>query len=515
MPVGTSFRRDARHAVTTLATDGTTMTERPTGSAAARSHLDRHGAAVLREFAELVAIPNESRDLDGVRANAAWIVDALTRRGVDARTHERDGVAPLVVGHLPAQVDDPVARIGLYVHYDGQPVDPVGAWTFPPFAPTLTTGPLEDGGEARPFPDDGEDLDPEWRLYARGTGDDRAPVAALLAAVDALTAGGIPRTVDVVLAFEGEEEIGSPHLDDHLRDLSDELAADLWIVCDGPVHHSRAPQVVFGVRGFCGFDLTVYGPSHDLHSGHYGNWIPNPALRLAHLLASMRTPDGTVTIADFEDDTAPVTDAEAAAVDALPDDEAALLHDLRVARPERDERLVTSLLRPSLNVRGLACGGVGDNARNVLPATATASVDIRLAAGDDPTVMLDRVRRHLVAQGAHVVEEEPDATTRRTHDLVVRLDAEVGYPGVRTPMDLPIARRVVDAVTTAHGAAPVLVPTFGGSVPMHGLATVLDAPLVIVPIANHDDNQHAPDENLRVGNLLDGTVTMAALLTMA
>lgn len=147
-----------------------------------------------------------------------------------------------------------------------------------------------------------------------------------------------------------------------------------------------------------------------------------------------------------------------------------------------------------------------------MPATATASIDIRLAPGDDAATMLDRVEAHLRDQGARVVHDWPDAATRRAHPLVVHVEREEGYPGLRTPVDHPMAAMVLDAVRRAHGE-PVVLPTFGGSVPMHPLATHTGAPLVILPIANHDDNQHAPDENLRVGNLLDGVVTLAALLT--
>lgn len=497
-------------------TDVTGVTVPPSDPAvrAARQHVDANAPAIVRTFAELCAIPNCSRDLEGVTRNAEWIRDRLAERGVDVRLVERDGVAPLVVGHLAGTGDGPRRRVGLYVHYDGQPVEPLDAWTFPPFEPTLTDADLVRGGRRIPLPEDGEDVGREWRLYARGTGDDRAPVVALLAALDALTDADVDRTVDLVLAFEGEEEAGSDHLDDYLRELGDELAADCWIVCDGPVHHSRRPQVVFGVRGFAEVELTVYGPSHDLHSGHYGNWVVNPALALAHLLASMRTPDGEVAIAGFTDDSRPVTDADREAIASLPDDDEQLAASLAVGRTESSPtRLAERLMTPSLNVRGLLAGNVGDDARNVVPAVAHASIDIRLAPGDDPDTMIGRVRDHLVAQGAHVVEDEPDEDTRRTHPLVVRLQGTPGYPGVRTPLDDAVARDVVAAVARAHGEEPIVVPTFGGSVPMHGFATVLGAPLVIVPIANHDDNQHAPDENLRIGNLLDGVVTFAALLT--
>ena len=200
-----------------------------------------HAAEVLREFAGLVALDNVTGDVPALRRNADEIVERLRARGVEAESVGPDGVAPLVIGRVPGRPGAP--RLGLYAHYDGQPVTPAD-WTTPPFEPTLV-GP--DGGTV-PLPAPGAPVDDEWRLRARAAADDKAPIAALLAALDAL--GGTEREVELVLCFEGEEESGSAHLGELLLGYADRLAAGAWLICDGPVRQGNAPQVVLGVRGF-------------------------------------------------------------------------------------------------------------------------------------------------------------------------------------------------------------------------------------------------------------------------
>jgi acetylornithine deacetylase/succinyl-diaminopimelate desuccinylase-like protein len=232
---------------------------------AARAWHSRHGARLLAEFAELLAIPNVAAQPAGLRSNAELIRSRLAARGAQTRLVERPGVPPAVLGTL--NVPGAKRTLGLYLHYDGQPVEPAD-WTFPPFEPTLTTGALFDGGRSRPLPAADEKIDPEWRIYARSSGDDRAPVAALTGALDALETAGIARTANLVFFFEGEEEIGSPHLGELMEDAAETLATvDLWLICDGPLHTTRRPQLVFGVRGYTELEITVYGANRYLHSG--------------------------------------------------------------------------------------------------------------------------------------------------------------------------------------------------------------------------------------------------------
>ncbi len=478
---------------------------------AARAWREEHGARILRDYAELLAIPNVTLDRSGIRRNAERIRALFAERGASMELLELKGANPVIFGTLAA----PGARrtLGIYVHYDGQPVDP-SRWTYPPFEPTLCTRALEDGGEPRPLPADGEALDPEWRIYARGAGDDKAPIPALLAALDALAAAGIERTSNLVFFFEGEEEAGSMNLGRFFDAHKDRLAVDLWLICDGPVHQSRRPQLVFGVRGITSLEITVYGAARNLHSGHYGNWAPNPGMMLSRLLASMRDEAGNVLIEGFYDTVAPIGAAERAALAAIPDVDAALKAELGLARTEGEGRLEERLLLPSLNVRGLASGNVGAAARNVIPNRATAALDVRLVLGNEPGAMLELVERHVAAQGYHVVRDEPDLATRREHDRIARIVRGGGYVAARTPMDHPLVEPLTAAAESASGEPVVLMPSLGGSLPLYLFQEKLGRPLVIVPIANHDNNQHAPDENLRIANLEYGIDLMAAILTM-
>ncbi len=477
--------------------------------AAASTHKSDRGWQVLRDFAALLEIPNVTGSVHDLRRNAEELVRRFEARGASMEIVELPDASPVVIGELCSP--NPTATLGVYVHYDGQPVDPTN-WTTAPFSPVLTSGPWHQGGEVIEFPKPGDRIDPEWRIYARGASDDKTPFAALTAAIDAL--GEVERTVDLVFLFEGEEESGSPNLGRYMEHLASPLDADAWLLCDGPVHQTRAPQVAFGVRGYSGFELTFYGPARELHSGHYGNWVPNPAFELASFLAGCKDDAGMVTIEGFYDDTWPISDADRAAIDALPPVEDRLRDELGFGGPEvEDGSYAERLMLPTFNVRGLEAAAVGENARNVIPAEATASVDIRLAAGDDPDTMLDRVAARLEAEGYMILDREPTSEERRATRRIAKMDRGSGYRAARIPMSSPLATTLLDVCERASGENVVALPTFGGSIPLYLFKDILKAPVALLPIANHDNNQHAPDENVRIANLWYGIDMWATLLT--
>lgn len=467
---------------------------------------EEHGWEILTGFAELLRLPNVTGSVDDLDRNARELVRRFVARGTSMEVVTLDGASPVVIGEL--RTDTPTATVGVYVHYDGQPVD-ADNWTHPPFSATLCAG-----SDVIDYPGPADAIDPEWRIYARGASDDKTPFAALYAALDALAAADVERTVDLVFLFEGEEESGSPNLDRYMTEFAPRLSADVWLLCDGPVHQSRRPQVAFGARGYSGFDLTFYGPERELHSGHYGNWVPNPALELARFLATCKDETGLVTIDGFYDDTRPLSDADRAAISALPPIGDRLQAELGFAGPEVEEGTYPDrLMLPSFNVRGLRAAGVGPEARNVIPSRATASVDMRLAAGDDPEIMVDRVIAHLERAGYHVLDREPTPEERREFRHLARLVLTPGYRAVRTPTDSAQARTLLDVCARASGEDVVALPTFGGSIPLYLFEDILDAPVAVLPIANHDNNQHAPDENVRIANLWYGMDLWATLLT--
>jgi acetylornithine deacetylase/succinyl-diaminopimelate desuccinylase-like protein len=292
------------------------------------------------------------------------------------------------------------------------------------------------------------------------------------------------------------------------------LKADVWLICDGPVDQTRQQQVYFGARGVTGFELTVYGPRRELHSGHYGNWAPNPALMLAKLLASMKDDDGRVLVKGFYDGVEPLSDTERRAFTEAPDNDALLKRELGLGWSEgAGKKLIELINLPSLNIRGFSSSSVGATARNVVPSTATASLDIRLVKGVDHRAAVGRVVEHIRAQGYQVVENDPDDATRLKYPKIAKIVRQGGYNASKTSMDLPISQAVVVAVASARGRV-IRMPTLGGSVPLYIFTDNLKTPCIGIPIANHDNNQHSANENIRLQNLWDGIETMAALLTM-
>jgi acetylornithine deacetylase/succinyl-diaminopimelate desuccinylase-like protein len=482
---------------------------------AVRRHVDARQHEIIRELTTFLAIPNVARDRVGIRRNADTLVAMLARRGLAPRLLEVGDAPPAVYGEWI--VPGATRTLVFYAHYDGQPTDSL-RWTGThPWRPAWRTGALDAGGRLVDAPAPGTRVDPDWRLYARSASDDKAGVVAILSALDAIRAAGQRPTSNIKLFFEGEEEAGSPHLAELLGAHRALLGgADAWIMVDGPVHQSGRKQVVFGVRGDVNVDLTVYGPTRPLHSGHYGNWAPNPGMRLGRLLASMVDSTGRVTVAGWYDDVEPLGEAERRALAEAPRVDSALAVALGLARPDGGGRSLVELINaPSLNVNGMASAGVGAQSANVIPTSATAALDLRLVKGVHVARQVERLAAHVRRQGYLVVDREPTIEERRAHPLVAQLTVRPGgYDAERTSMELPVSRAVVAAVASTVREPVVRMPTLGGSLPLVIFRDVLGATTLTVPLANPDNNQHAENENLRIGNLWDGIETMAAIMTM-
>jgi acetylornithine deacetylase/succinyl-diaminopimelate desuccinylase-like protein len=476
-----------------------------------RQYRHKHEVEIINEFVELLAIPNVASDTPNIRRNAAKLIEIMKRRGIDARLLEGNG-PPAVLGEL--KTTGVTTTVGIYAHYDGQPVD-ASKWASEPFKPTLRDKPLEAGGREIPFPKSGESFNPEWRLYARSASDDKAPIIAILAALDALKASNRGPTVNLKFLFDGEEEAGSTHLGDIVNRNASMLSADVWLCADGPIHQTRKQLLYFGVRGVVSLNVTVYGADRALHSGHYGNWSPNPAMRLAKLLASMKDDSGRVLIEGFYDDVEPLGPEEKKALLEMPAVDQELMREYALASTEGAGRSLAELINePSLNIDGLRSEYVGAEARTIIPSEATAAIDLRLVKGIDPAKQVERLIAHIKRQGYVVTSDAPDRETRLKHPMIARVTTSGGYRAVRTSMSLPISQKVIRAVAQAAGFRPVLAPTLGGSVPLYILETATHAPQIGVPIVNHDNNQHSSNENLRLQNLWDGIELFAALMTM-
>jgi acetylornithine deacetylase/succinyl-diaminopimelate desuccinylase-like protein len=492
--------------------------EAPAGGAAkvvqqVREYRVQHEGEIVRELAEFLAIPNVANDEANIQKNAARLVEMLKVRGVETELLPIAGRGPVVFGNLMS----PGAKhtVIFYAHYDGQPVD-AAAWTDgKPFEPALRDNSIEAGGKRIPFPDATAGVagyKDDWRIYARSASDDKSPIVAILAAIDALRAQKIPIGVNVKMIFEGEEEAGSTNLERTLQAHKDLLGADLLLTCDGPVHPSGRPLIFFGARGDVGLDVTVYGPVRALHSGHYGNWAPNPAMELSRLLASMTDANGRVTIPGYYDDVIPLSALEKEWLAKMPDNDAELASSLGIAKPDGGGRKLVELLQqPSLNIRGLSSAYVGTHAQNVVPDKAEASIDARLVKGEDPRKKSEQIIGFIRAQGYFVVDHEPTMDERRAHALIAKIVDEGGYRASRTAMDLPVSKAMIGLVQSATDGRAVIAPGLGGSVPMY-IFEDIGLPWIGVPIVNYDNHQHSSDENLRLGHFWNGVELYGAIL---
>jgi acetylornithine deacetylase/succinyl-diaminopimelate desuccinylase-like protein len=470
-----------------------------------------HERQIVDEFSSLLSIPDVSSDRADIQRDAEFIAAMMRKRGLSPRLVSVPGANPVVFAEI--RTPGATRTIVLYAHYDGQPVDPK-QWATPPFKPTLRDASIENGGRIIPLPAAGTPFNPEWRLYARAAGDDKAPIEAMMTALDGIRAAGIKTKSNIKFVFEGEEEEGSIHLQQILAAHKQLFSGDVWLICDGPVSQTRQQSIAFGARGITEVDLTVYGPRHELHSGHYGNWAPNPAMMLAHLLASMKD-DGHVLIDHFYDGIVPLGPTEERALAEGPNPDRELMKEFWLGSTEGTPKSLAELINmPSLNIRGMASGHVGAEASNVVPASAEADIDMRLVKGQDHTRIEQLFIDHIRKQGYFVVDHDPTPDERVSHPKVAKVVIESGgYNSVRTSMDLPISQDVIRTVESARGPV-VKIPIMGGSVPLDAIESTLGTSTIIVPIANHDDNQHSFNENLRIQNLWDGIDVMAALITM-
>lgn len=473
--------------------------------------------AILWEFVSFLAIPNVASDSIHIRENAAFIRQMMEKRkigNIRLLTGKDRGFPPAVYGEV--LVPGATQTIGFYALYDGQPVNPA-QWAkgLEPFTPTLFDGSLLDKGKPIPIPASGP-YGPEWRIYARGASDDKGGVIAILNAYEALSINGIRPTCNLKFLFEGEEEAGSIHLGDIFEANTSLLKSDYWIICDGPVHQTGRKLIDFGVRGDMHMDLTVYGPKRPLHSGHYGNWANNPAMMLVKLLASMKDDSGRVTIKGFYDDVQPLSASEVKALREVPSVDEQMKQELGLTTTEMPGKsLSEAITLPSLNINGIQSGNVGAQASNQIPTYASAVLDLRLVLGNDWQRQQQKVMDHIRSQGYTILDHDPTDQERRQYPKIIKvITPEGSYNAQRTPMDLPVIEKIRAAVQSTSPDPLVLQLTSGGSLPLYLFEKYLRAPTITIPIANHDNNQHAENENIRLLNIWTGIESMAAVMML-
>ena len=469
---------------------------------------------IIDEYIKFVSIPNVTRDTSNILRNAAFIKMMMAQRGIKAEFLE--GMTPKVNPVVFGEVKVPGAKytLSFYAHYDGQPVNPA-KWTggLTPFDPVFIDKPIEQGGKIIPVTGN---VSSEWRLAGRGSADDKAGVMTILNAYDALIKNGIVLKHNIKFFFEGEEELGSTHLDEIFRKNKEKLQTDLWVIVDGPRHASGKKMISFGVRGDVNMNLTVYGPKRPLHSGNYGNWAPNPALSLVRLLATMKDDHGNILIEGYYDDVVPLSPREKEALTQIPNIEETLKKELGIAVPDGHGKSFLELLHlPTLNINGIRSADVGELAANIIPVKAEATLDLRLVLGNEVDKQIDKVVKHIEKNGFHVIDHEPTDEERLKYSKLIKITRGIGYQAQRTSFDLPIAQSLVKAVQTTADYPVILLPSMGGSLPLYLFEKTLQAKVITVPVVNYDNNQHAENENVQLKFLWEGIETIAAIMMMA
>ncbi len=471
---------------------------------------DKHFNQGVEILNQLLSIPNDSNFPEQLEPNLVWCEDNFQSRGWKTERLNTAGF-PLLLAEK--RVPKASKTILFYFHVDGQPVDRKRWEQEDPFRPTLKKRGENGKWLAIPMESLKESYDPEWRIFARSASDDKGPLAMFLTALDILANQKISPNYNIKVILDFEEEIGSPNLGGAVIAHKEKLAADFMLIMDGPRHLSNEPTLNFGARGIAELTLTVFGPKAAQHSGHYGNYAPNPAFRLSQLLASMKDEEGRVTIKGYYDGIT-LSDEEKSILQKVPDDEQQIRKQLGIGSVDKvGITYQESLQFPSLNIRGMSSGWVGKEVRTIVPSDATAEIDIRLVPESDPERLFQLIQNHIQAQGYHILTENPTDEERMKYPKLLKWEGTISYKAFRTPFESEPGVWLNKAFLRAFGKEPIRSRISGGSLPISPFVDALNIQAVTVVTVNADNNQHGPNENIRLGNFKEGIRTALSILT--
>ena len=462
----------------------------------------------IQEFREFLSIPNNGLYKEHVDRNVVWCESAFANRGFETQQLATKG-APMLLATKKGK--NAKQTVLFYVQVDGQPVDTSKWDQESPYLPTLKKQ-SDDNWQQIDWELLNGQVNDNWRIFARSTSDAKGPIIMFLKAMDIMNDHNWEPNYNIKVIMDFEEEMGSPNLPAGVEAHREALKSDMLVILDGPRHPSNQPTLSFGARGISTITLKVFGPRRPQHSGHYGNYIPNPALKLSQLLASMKDEHGRVTIPGYYDGIE-LNEETTAILGEIPDDEEAIKKMIGVANSDKvASTLQESIQYPSLNIRGMQSGWVEAESRTIIPSTAIAEIDVRIVKENDPDRLISLVKKHIAEKGYHFVNGEPTDEERSQFSNLISFTYKNSYGAFRTDYDSKVGLWLNKALTTAFGKAPIRKRTSGGSIPISPFVNTLGIPAVTVPTVNSDNNQHSPNENIRIGNLKDGIKTCLAIL---
>ncbi|KZN51759.1 M20/M25/M40 family metallo-hydrolase [Pseudoalteromonas luteoviolacea] len=459
-------------------------------------------------YKNLLSLPNDTHNQEDIKKLSSWLIHAFNQRGFESHTLDMSG-SPLVY----AERINPNAKktVLVYLQADGQPVDPK-AWQQPnPYQAVLKKQQNDGRWQVVPWSYLTQSMDPDLRIFARSAADSKGPIAQFLVALDLIQQQG-PLNYNLKVIMDTEEEIGSPNLPAAIIRHKQKLKADMLLIFDGPPHYSNQPTVTLGARGIATVQLTTYGPYKPQHSGHYGNYAPNPALHLSQILGSMKSQDGRVLIPNFYEGSTISADLREL-LSKVPDDEQQLKQKLGFSVHDKvGNTLQESIQFPSLNIRGLQSGWVEQQARTIVPDKAIAEIDIRLVKESNPQRLISLIRNHIESLGYYVIDRVPTHKERMAHPYIVTMKSKPVYGAFRSEPNSLAGKMAIQGLTKFYGERPIVLRSGGGSIPIAPIIDTLKIPAAIVPSVNADNNQHSPNENLRVGNFIEGIAIIASVL---
>lgn len=457
-------------------------------------------AKSIQELKEFIAIPNDALNADDIDDNIFWLKKQFEKRGFNTAELATSNL-PLFFAAMP--MEDAKPTVLIYMHFDGQSVEPSKWNQINPYQMVLKK-PINDSLVTADFKELDDEINYDWRLFGRSTSDDKGPIVMLLNAIDLLQKEEktIPFNIKVIL--DSEEEKGSKPLPDAVKQYRELLEADFLLIADGPVHASEKPTIVYGCRGITTLTLTTFGPIKPQHSGHYGNYAPNPGFQLAQLLSSMKDEDGKVTIPGYYDGIF-LDENIMAVLKKVPDDDRVIAEKLQFKEAEKVGGFYQESLQfPSLNIRGLSSGWTGDKARTIVPESATAELDLRLVPESNGNRLKKLVKEHITKQGFYIVDHVPTKEERMAHKKIIMVKERPVTDAFRTDFDNEYGLHLLDVLSTNFEEDVVQIRIMGGTVPISPFINELKIPAFIVPMVNPDNNQHSPNENLKIGQIAYG-----------
>ena len=473
--------------------------------------IDDNLKTVLLKHKAFVSIPDLPENKDNMMKNADWVSNEFKALDFKVSVLEATELPVLFAEKI---YDKDFKTILFYLHLDGQPVNPKMWDQEDPFIPVLKKQNENGDWETISWDALNNKIDDDWRIFARASADDKAPIIMLLSALDILRQQHEQPKFNVKVVIDLQEEYSSKAFLSTLDKYKNLYASDDFIIMDGPIHSSNRPTLTFGCRGIATCTITTYGSKLPQHSGHFGNYVPNPVFTLARLLTSMKSEDGKVLIKDYYKGIS-ITPEVAEILKKVPDNKEEFDKNLDINKSEDvGNSYQESLQYPSLNIRQIGTSWKGDKPKTIIPETATADIDVRLVVETDGAEQLEKIRKHIESQGFLVLDRDPTDEERLNNAKIAKFIAHKGVNAFRTDIDSKFGAQLKEALKETFKEDPVIIRTMGGTVPIIPAIKALSIPAIIVPMVNMDNNQHNPNENIRIGNIRQGIKICLAIFNM-